>query len=492
MKPLIYEVSSGNLETKFGEFKIHYFSDGREDALALVAGDIHGAKNVLCRIHSQCLLAEAFYSEECDCSVQMERALKNLQRQGGILIYLFQNGRGHGLAPLIATQDLKRKGMDQQDAYKYTGFFDVKRSFDLAAKILLYFNIDSIRLITKNKDKFKDIQKYGISVTNAGMDSSVIIFEKNIRHIISSENMVLMPVTNKTIVIISDLNVDNVFYLETNMGISCAFAHEQKTSVGGCAFNSACIFKKNDLDPIILGSVGKDPDGDLILSDLEKHALKAFIYKSDKNTGRSEILYENGIRKINSQPQNANEYDSKIAVMMSSLRVDRENLVYITAHLLFRGEKKNIFKIRDAIYQSKANIVVDIVPHNIYTWATWDFLCEVFNQPLFMVICELNTLLSLIPRLDNFIGSEEAVDEHIFTDILEKVYDSNLNSEYLVFRYGYENIGKQRVYKKSGKHFKLYADKKTGFETLSSKDRLGYGEVLTVQLLKEYFYEGTI
>ncbi len=66
-------------------------------------------RDVLCRIHSQCFFAEAFYSVECDCLEQMGFALEAIQAQGGILIYLFQNGRGYGLAPMIATHDLKKE-----------------------------------------------------------------------------------------------------------------------------------------------------------------------------------------------------------------------------------------------------------------------------------------------------------------------------------------------------------------------------------------------
>lgn len=491
MEPLICEISSGNLETKFGRFRIYYFSDGRDDAVALVKGeDIYGEEDVLCRIHSQCFFAEAFYSAECDCSEQLEFALEAIQAQGGILIYLFQNGRGYGLAPLISTQDFKEQGMDQQQAYEHRGFYGIERSFDIAAKILLYFNINSIRLITKNKAKFEGIRKYGITVNDAGLNSSVVIFDKKTKNQVCYQQMEIMKITKKTIVVISDLNVDEILYLRDDDGKFCGFREGIKETTGGCAFNAASIFKKENLDPIILGSVGDDANGKLVLKDLEKHDLKAFLYKSCKPTGKSQILYRNDRREIFSDSENANEYDSKIAAMMGAMRLNGDNIIYVTTHMLMRGTRENVMAISDSLYQSKAKIVIDIVPHNIYKSTTWDYLCEVFRQPVFMLICELKTMISFHPGLSDTIGEEEEVEDQVFEEVLGNVCSSKMDMEYLVLRYGYQNIGKQRVYKKHGAKFKLCFDERTGFKKIEPQKRIGYGEVLTAILLEKYHYGG--
>lgn len=491
MEPLIQEIAAGSLETKFGKFRIYYFFDGKDDAVALVKGEgILGEKNVLCRIHSQCFLAEAFFSIECDCSKQLESALKAIQEQGGILIYLFQNGRGYGLAPLISTQDLKERGMNQQEAFMYKGFYGIERSFDIAAKILLYFNIKSIKLMTKNKSKVVGMKKYGIAVNDSGLSSPVVIFDRNIKNQIHYNNIEVMPITDKTVIIISDLNVDEIMYLQDGIGDFHGFDKMREIRTGGCAFNAACIFKEEKLDPIIIGSVGNDPDGKLILEDLEKHNLKAFIYLSDRPTGKSGILYRKDSREIQSQPQNANEYDLKISTIMDSMSLREENLVYITTHILFRSDKENISAIINSIYKSRAKIVVDIVPHDIYTYITWDSLCQTFNMTLFMLICELKTFILLNPELNYTIGNEEQIEDQIFEEVLEKLYASNLDMEYLVLRYGYENIGKQRVYKKIGGKFNLYMDEETGFRKIQIDKRRGYGEILTAKLLKKLLLWG--
>ncbi len=487
MEVLIHEISSGNLKTKFGKFKIYYFSDGREDAVALVKGDdIYGETDVLCRIHSQCFFAEAFYSVECDCAEQLEHALKTIQEQGGILIYLFQVGRNYGLVPLISTQDLKEQGMSQQEAYKRKGFYGIERSFDIAAKILLYFDIKSIKLITKNMEKVNGIRKYGITVKDAGLNSSVVIFDKKIQF--DYNQIEILPITGNTVVIISDLNVDKVLYLHDD-GKFCGFNEGIREMTGGCAFNSACIFKKENLDPVILGSVGEDLEGKHILKDLEENDLKAFIYISNRPTGKSQLLYRNGNREICSECENANEYDSRIAVMLDAMRLSEKNLVYITTHILIRGMKENVFAIVNSIYKTHAKIVIDIVPHNIYNCTTWKFFCEVFNRPVFMVICELKTILLLHSQCNYTIGEEDLVDDQIFDAILEEVYSSNLDIKYLVLRYGYQNIGKQRVYENRGGKFCLRSDEETDFKNLEPEKCRGYGEVLTAKLLKKYCYE---
>lgn len=489
MEPLICEISSGNLETKYGKFRIHYFTDGREDAVALVKGDdIVGEKEVLCRIHSQCFFAEAFYSTECDCSEQMELALENIQAQGGILIYLFQNGRGYGLAPLISTQDLKERGINQKDAYEYKGFYGIERPFDMAAKILLHFKIKSIKLITKNKAKIDGMEKYGITVSDAGLNSSVVILDKKITNYINYKQIEIMPVTDNSVIIISDLNIDKILCLTDCNGEFCGFNDGIKETTGGCAFNSAQIFKQEHLDPVILGSIGDDPEGRSILSDLENNELKAFIYKSSRQTGKSQIFYRNDSREIFSERENANDYDSRISVMLDSLKLNGRNIIYATTHMLIRGTEVNVKKISESMYSSGARIVIDIVPHDIYNSATWDTFCKVFDRPLFMVICELKTILSFHPDLNHSVGYDETVEHGIFQDVLEKVYDSRLDMEYFVLRYGYQNIGKQRVYKKKDGKFIQCVDEETGFENVKPEDRRGYGEVLTANLLKKYHY----
>lgn len=378
--------------------------------------------------------------------------------------------------------------MNQQEAYKHKGFYDIERSFDIAAKILLYFNIKSIRLITKNMAKFEGIRKYGITVSDAGLNSCVVIFDKKMKNQFCYRQIEIMKITKKTVVVISDLNVDEILYLHDNDGKFSGFREGIKETTGGCAYNSANIFKKEGLDPIILGSIGDDANGKLILRDLEKYDLKAFLYKSSRPTGKSQILYRNDRREIFSESENANEYDLKIATMMDAMRLREDNIIYVTTHLLMRGLRENVMAICDSVYRSKAKIVIDIVPHNIYKSTTWDFLCEVFHKPVFMVICELKTMISFNPGLSDTVGEEEEVEERVFEQVLETVYSSNLDMEYFVLRYGYQNIGKQRVYKKNNGKFHLRVDEETGFQKIKPEERIGYGEVLTAKLLEKYHY----
>ncbi len=106
-KPLITELSSGKFSSLYGDFNMHFFTDGKDNAIALSLGDIHGAEEILVRIQSECISAQAFFGTICDCREQMEASLQLIEKEGkGLIIYLFQEGRGNGAAAHIGTLKL--------------------------------------------------------------------------------------------------------------------------------------------------------------------------------------------------------------------------------------------------------------------------------------------------------------------------------------------------------------------------------------------------
>lgn len=164
---LISKVDSVEMPTKHGKFMLHgYTYDvGQEEHVALVMGDISDGKDVLCRIHSECLTGDVFGSLRCDCGQQLDLAMQMIAKEGrGVLIYLKQEGRGIGLINKLRAYYLQQQGLDTAQANVALGFKEDLREYFLGAQILKDLGVGQIRLITNNIDKVDGMKKYGIDV----------------------------------------------------------------------------------------------------------------------------------------------------------------------------------------------------------------------------------------------------------------------------------------------------------------------------------------
>src|SRR5258706_3381295 len=133
---MIKPIAEGIIRTKFGEFTEYLFYDGQKESIALVKGDVRGANDVLCRIHSHCLSAHVFNSIECDCREQMELAQRKIEAEGrGVIIWLDQAGKGNGHMAELLSASLKAEGVPQTEAYQRLGYDKDARSFVRAAEI---------------------------------------------------------------------------------------------------------------------------------------------------------------------------------------------------------------------------------------------------------------------------------------------------------------------------------------------------------------------
>lgn len=119
---------------------------------------------LLVRIHSSCLTGDLFTSKRCDCHQQLHFSLRQISEQGGMLIYLNQEGRGIGLFNKIKAYALQDKGIDTVEANTLLGFPADSRNYNLAANILHQHNINHVRLLTNNPRKINELTKYGIQV----------------------------------------------------------------------------------------------------------------------------------------------------------------------------------------------------------------------------------------------------------------------------------------------------------------------------------------
>lgn len=166
---IVEESASANLPTLFGNFVIKGFKnliDGQE-AVALIKGDIESEDPVLVRVHSQCLTGDVFGSLRCDCRSQLHCALKMIEENGkGILLYMFQEGRGIGILNKIKAYDLQDHGYDTVEANIHLGFKDDLRDYGFGAQILRFLNVKRMKLLTNNPRKIKALSGYGIDVVD--------------------------------------------------------------------------------------------------------------------------------------------------------------------------------------------------------------------------------------------------------------------------------------------------------------------------------------
>lgn len=168
---LVEKIATVDLPTSRGFFKAHAYRDINDENLdhvhmALVKGEIRGKKNILVRVHSECLTGDVFGSLRCDCGAQLARAMEMIESEGeGVLLYMRQEGRGIGIAGKLKAYILQEKGMDTVEANEALGFPADLRDYGIGAQILKDLGAGSIRLITNNPRKVVGLQGYGLEIT---------------------------------------------------------------------------------------------------------------------------------------------------------------------------------------------------------------------------------------------------------------------------------------------------------------------------------------
>ncbi len=162
------EVST-SLPTRFGYFNLLCFTVTNDSCehVALIAGEVKNKRDVLVRIHSECLTGDVFGSLRCDCGEQLQYSLHSIAHLGvGVFIYLRQEGRGIGLLDKVRSYSLQEQGFDTVDANLLLGHQPDERNYHAASCLLKALEIKSIVLLTNNPSKIDGLKKDGILISS--------------------------------------------------------------------------------------------------------------------------------------------------------------------------------------------------------------------------------------------------------------------------------------------------------------------------------------
>ena len=157
--------AQSNIPTDFGMFTVYAFSEYEEDwnpHLVWVAENTDFSKTVNVRFHSECITGEIFHSKKCECGQQLDAAMKYMSENGGMIIYLRQEGRNIGIINKLRAYALQEKGFDTVEANLKLGLPADGRNFDVAVEMLKILNVKEINLLTNNPDKLKSLENSGI------------------------------------------------------------------------------------------------------------------------------------------------------------------------------------------------------------------------------------------------------------------------------------------------------------------------------------------
>lgn len=161
--------AEANVPTEYGNFRMIAFSEESTNwmpHMAIIAENTDFFNPVNVRFHSECITGEVFHSQKCECGQQLDSAMKYMQENGGIIVYLRQEGRNIGIINKLKAYSLQEKGFDTVAANLELGLPADDRNFDIAIEILNILDVKSINLLTNNPEKVKFVEQSNITLNS--------------------------------------------------------------------------------------------------------------------------------------------------------------------------------------------------------------------------------------------------------------------------------------------------------------------------------------
>ena len=287
--------------------------------------------------------------------------------------------------------------------------------------------------------------------------------------------------SKKRIFIIGDLNVDNIV---ENISLGQNIPVQSRHQVGGTGYNVCLPFKKAGFHPILFGKIGRDYYGELVRSKIENNGINSLVkIHNTKPTGLCNIVYfreGDQYRTIFYDPENANDYDVEYldyAIKLSKL--NENDYVFISLYLFpqvkFNKEHcKRFFKI---IKSTDAKIILDLTPHQLYSFISLDYLNECVDSRAYAIIGEFHTFINLIYQKRVDLKSTPKNDDY-------KIIAEHFFSKFFICRFGGGgNISNQSIFYKNRDNKIIFIEKykDTGFDQIPQSRKSGFGDILTAK-----------
>jgi len=161
-------IAQTSLPTLSGDLIVRAYRNKKSnhEPIAILSGDITTMKSIPVRVHDACFTSEVLGSLKCDCNQQLQFSLQYIQKHGGVVIYLHQEGRGIGLANKLAAYALQEQGLDTLEANRALHLPDDCRNYHDAVAILSDLGVQDISLLTNNPNKIEKIRSLGIRINS--------------------------------------------------------------------------------------------------------------------------------------------------------------------------------------------------------------------------------------------------------------------------------------------------------------------------------------